>query len=96
VHERGFQDLSILGFYSTTGDVIATEFIEPVLNESISFDRLTGYFSVHSIVSVARGIQGLFTNSGKMRLVIGIHDVPPELISAMSLGQLLPEDLVNT
>lgn len=94
--ERGFQDLSILGFYSTTGDVIATEFIEPVLNESISFDRLTGYFSVHSIVSVARGIQGLFTNSGKMRLVIGIHDVPPELISAMSLGQLLPEDLVNT
>ncbi len=95
MNSRGFQDLPILGFYSTTGEVIASEFIEPVLNESVSFDRLTGYFSVHSIVSVARGIQGLFTNAGKMRLVIGIHDVPPELISAMSLGQLLPEDLVN-
>lgn len=95
MHERGFQDLSILSFYSTTGDVIATDFIEPVLNESVSFDRLTGYFSVQSIVSVARGIQGLFKNEGKMRLVIGIHDVPPELISAMSLGRLLPDDLVT-
>lgn len=95
MHERGFEDLDILSFYSTTGDVIASDFIEPVLNESISFDRLTGYFSVHSIVSVARGMQGLFKNNGKMRLVIGIHDVPAELISAMSLGHLLPEDLVT-
>lgn len=95
MHDNGFRDLEIQGFYSTTGDVIASEFIEPVLSEAISFDRLTGYFSVHSIVSVARGIQSLYKNNGKMRLVIGIHDVPAELISAMSLGQLLPEDLVN-
>ena len=95
MQENGFRDLEIQGFYSTTGDVIASEFIEPVLSEAISFDRLTGYFSVHSIVSVARGMQGLYKNNGKMRLVIGIHDVPAELISAMSLGQLLPEDLVN-
>ena len=93
--ENGFKDLAITSFYSTTGDEIATKFIEPVLGKSVAFDRLTGYFSIHSIVSVARGLQGLYANNGKMRLVIGIHDVPAELISAMSLGQLLPEDLVT-
>ena len=94
LNHKGFAGLPLLNFYSTTGDVIVSSFIEPVLRESVSFDRLTGYFSVQSLVSVARGLQGLYTNNGKMRLVIGIHDVPPELISAMSLGQLLPLDLV--
>jgi superfamily II DNA or RNA helicase len=93
---NGFVGLPIVSFYSTTGDVIASQFIEPVLRESVAFDRLTGYFSVHSMVSAARGLQGLYANKGKMRLVLGIHDVPAELISAMSLGQLLPADLVAT
>ena len=94
--KEGFAGLPIAGFYSTTGDVIASQFIEPVLRNSVAFDRLTGYFSVHSLVSVASGLQELYANKGKMRLVLGIHDVPVELISAMSLGQLLPEDLVAT
>ena len=95
LNANGFAGLPLLNFYSATGDVIASSFIEPVLRESVSFDRLTGYFSVQSLVSVARGLQGLYTNNGKMRLAIGIHDVPAELISAMSLGQLLPLDLVE-
>lgn len=94
--KEGFAGLPIVSFYSTTGEVIASQFIEPVLRESVAFDRLTGYFSVQSLVSVASGLQGLYVNKGKMRLVLGMHDVPVELISAMSLGQLLPADLVET
>ncbi|MSW39362.1 MAG: hypothetical protein F2839_06920, partial [Actinobacteria bacterium] len=96
VSRRTFRDIELLNFYSTTGDEIAEKFVQPVLGVAASFDRLTGYFSIASLVSISRGLQNLYINDGKMRLVIGIHDVPKDLISAMSLGQLLPETLVDS
>lgn len=46
-------------------------FINPVLSESVSYDRLAGYFSSSSFVVIAKGLSGLFRNNGKMRLVCG-------------------------
>ena len=92
---KSFKDLRIRSFYSTTGIRIFEEVISPVLSSSKNYDRLTGYFSVESLTSVSSGLAEIYRNQGKMRLVIGIHDVPSELISARAIGELLPEDLVE-
>ncbi len=93
--DLNFRNQRIKNFYSTTGHIILKEVIEPLLNCSVNYDRLTGYFSIGSLISVSHGLQSIYQNGGKMRLVIGIHDVPPELISARALGQLLPQELVD-
>jgi hypothetical protein len=90
----GFRELELDNFYSCTGQEILDSFVYPVLARSISYDRLTGYFSVESLVAAAEGLEGLFRNGGKMRLVIGMHDVPDELMAALAIGRMMPEDLV--
>ena len=90
-----FKSLSVRSFYSTTGHRILNEALSPILSLSTNYDRLTGYFTVESLASVAAGLEAIYRKSGKMRLVIGIHDVPGDLLAARALGSLLPETLVN-
>jgi superfamily II DNA or RNA helicase len=90
-----FKSLSVRSFYSTTGHRILNEALSPILSRSTNYDRLTGYFTVESLASVAAGLEAIYRKSGKMRLVIGIHDVPGDLLAARALGSLLPETLVN-
>ena len=90
-----FKSLSVRSFYSTTGHRILNEALTPILSLSTNYDRLTGYFTVESLASVAAGLEAIYRKSGKMRLVIGIHDVPGDLLAARALGSLLPETLVN-
>jgi superfamily II DNA or RNA helicase len=93
--EGDFRQLAIKNFYSAEGKEILDLFVKPVLSNSICYDRLTGYFSVNALVSVAEGLEQLFRKNGKMRLVIGIHDVPLDLVTAWTMGNLLPADLVE-
>lgn len=90
-----FRELDLRSFYSATGQEIFGSFVYPVLMRSVSYDRLTGYFSVSALVAAAQGLEGLFRNGGRMRLVIGMHDVPEELLSALMLGNLLPIRVVE-
>ncbi len=90
-----FKSLSLRSFYSTTGHRILSEALTPILSRSTNYDRLTGYFSVESLASVASGLEAIYRKSGQMRLVIGIHDVPGDLLAARALGSLLPETLVD-
>jgi len=68
------------------GERIARGFYIPVLKESVEYDRATGYFSVESLVHAASGVAGLIGNGGRMRLILGAHDVPKELWEAYKMG----------
>ncbi|NIN01687.1 MAG: hypothetical protein GTO24_27385, partial [candidate division Zixibacteria bacterium] len=68
------------------GERIARGFYIPVLKESVEYDRATGYFSVSSLVHAASGVAGLIGNGGRMRLILGAHDVPKELWEAYQMG----------
>lgn len=92
---RDFRKLKIKSFYSTTGKRILQEVINPLLKESKYYDRLTGFFSVQSLVSIASGLEFLYRVNGKMRLVIGIHNVDADLIAAREIGELLPIQIVE-
>jgi hypothetical protein len=87
----GVTDLSFEG----RGERIARGFYIPVLKESIAYDRATGYFSVDSLVHAASGVAGLIENGGRMRLILGAHDVPKELWEAYQMGLRSGRDLVD-
>jgi ERCC4-related helicase len=72
--------------YEGRGERIARDFYIPILSQAVKYDRATGYFSVASLVHAASGIAGFTKNRGKMRLILGAHDVPKELWDAYRLG----------
>jgi hypothetical protein len=95
VSPTDFISLELKNFYHGAGDKIVQDFVLPVLGRSVRYDRLTGYFNVAGLVGISTGLEELFKNSGRMRLVIGLHDVPGELLASLAVGQILPEEVIN-
>jgi superfamily II DNA or RNA helicase len=64
-------DIKIAQAYDTGNreDQVVRDFYIPILQESISYKRLTGYFSSQVLALAARGIAGLINNGGKMQLI---------------------------
>lgn len=56
--------------YSSDIDDPLNEFYIPALQESIHYDRLSGFFSSQSLAIAARGITGLIHNDGSMRMIV--------------------------
>ena len=64
-----FRDLDIKSNYeSGIGDIVQ-DFYEPVLAESILYDRIAGFFTSTSLAVAARGMAKFIQNGGIMRLV---------------------------
>ncbi|MEK6974930.1 MAG: helicase-related protein [Candidatus Thermoplasmatota archaeon] len=66
--------------------------MQPALAEAVAYDRLTGFFNVTALVAIADGLEGLWRRRGKMRLVLGVHDVPADL--AKAAGSPPPEEIM--
>jgi superfamily II DNA or RNA helicase len=77
-----FRELSLDIRYSGRGNKILTNFVLPVLEHSREYDRVTSFFSTNSLVAIAEGLDGLWKRQGKMRLIMGLHDVPADLAEA--------------
>lgn len=77
-----FQDLELLSFYEGWGDDISSSAIRPILKEAISYDRLSSYFSLGSLLSIADGIESIWKRGGKIRLIVGLHDIDSEILEA--------------
>ncbi len=82
-------------FYEGDGNKIARAFYIPVLKQSSSYKRVSGYFSVDSLVVVATGLAGLIKNNGKMSLILGAHDLGKELSEAYVLSRDRAQDLLK-
>ncbi|MEM3488976.1 MAG: phospholipase D-like domain-containing protein, partial [Nitrososphaerota archaeon] len=89
--DAGITSLSFEG----RGRRIAKAFYIPVLKESVAYDRATGYFSIDALVHAASGVAGLISNGGRMRLILGAHDVPEELWEAYKMGMVSGRDVVD-
>ncbi len=57
-----------------------TSFLIPALEKSIIYKRATGYFNVESLIAVSRGLESLIMRGGRMQLLLGLHDLTPELV----------------
>lgn len=78
----GLKDINIKGSYTGKGQNILNEFLLPSLSNAVKYDRITGYFTIDSLISIANGIDSIRRKSGKMRLIVGVHSIPEELIDA--------------
>jgi len=65
----GLRFLELKKGYNSSEDDILTDFYIPVLEQSVSYDRITGYFSSRSLSIAAKGIAGLIMNNGHMRVI---------------------------
>lgn len=64
------RDLKLKDAYSLgMGDDVVNDFYIPVLENSIEYRRIAGYFSSNTLALAAKGISGLIKNNGKMRLL---------------------------
>lgn len=82
--EVGLRDIGLDIFYSGTGSRIAAELLLPSLERAVRYDRLSAYFTTMSLVSIGAGLESLRASRGRMRLVIGAHDVDRDLVEAAS------------
>jgi superfamily II DNA or RNA helicase len=77
------RDLGLRIHYEAGDGSLLASFVQPAVSASIRYDRLTGYFTVSSLISIAEGMEELWRRGGHMRLVLGIHDIPGELVDAV-------------
>lgn len=81
-----FRDLSLESGYDSDTDDIVNEFYLPVLSNSKSYDRITGFFRSSSFAISSKGLAQLISNNGTMRIVcspiLGTDDV--EILSKYS------------
>ena len=66
----GFRDLDIRSAYETLTSDPVSDFYVPALRESVKYDRIAGFFTSSSLALAARGISGLISNGGHMRLIV--------------------------
>lgn len=83
-----FRELGIKNCYIGKGKTILKEFLLPALAVSKSYDRITSFYSIESLLSISQGISAIYERRGKIRLVIGIQSFPKEFID-VSLQQKL-------
>ena len=79
--------------YTNDDGSLADRFYVPALTEAVRYDRGTGYFNMESLSNNMRGIKGLVSNGGKMRLLVGCT-LNDEEVEAIRRGEEL-RDLVE-
>ncbi len=63
-------DVNILSEYHTVEDNVIEEFYIPCLANSVSYNRITGFFAGITFQMLAKGLSKLITNGGQMKMII--------------------------
>lgn len=69
------QDLSIKDTYSSSAKAydLVREFYNPVIEQAVKYDRITGFFSPAVLAIASRGFAGLISTGGSIRLITSIQ-----------------------
>jgi len=94
-------DIKLKHVYNSEKDNILEDFYIHVLKESISYKRITGYFSSSSFKVAEKGLIAFIKNGGKMQFILNVqlmsddyeaiqegHKTPDEIISSYMLDDL--------
>lgn len=85
----GLRDLDIKVSYAGKGGDILKQFVLPSIDASVRYDRITSFYTVESLLAISQGIDSLYRKHGKMRLIIGIHSFPGEILDAITRKKYL-------
>lgn len=87
-----YKNLSIEASYNTIDNDIVEDFYNPVLIETVQYDRVSGYFSSKALAAYAKGLSGLVSNNGKFRLIIS-SSISEEDFELIKEGYSLREEV---
>lgn len=79
-------ELPLRDSYSSDENDLVSEFYNPVLARSVTYDRITGYFSPSILAVAARGFAGLLNNKGKIRILSSVQ-VSKETYDAINVSE---------
>lgn len=89
-----FKSLELRSTYSTYENDIGAEFYNPVLSESIRYDRAAAYFSAKSLANYSKGLEVFAQKGHKYRLIIST-EISEEDYDEIKKGYELRETLKN-
>lgn len=69
MNKNSFENLNLKIKYDSDSDDVLNDFYIPVLENSVSYMRIAGFFSSSSLTVASRGIFGLIKNGGKLKLI---------------------------
>ncbi|PGZ09661.1 hypothetical protein COE30_07645 [Bacillus cereus] len=87
-------DLSLNYKYRSDQNILYKDFYEPCLCRSVAYDRAAGYFSSHSLKTMARGLEYFLFNGGRVRIVANPHLNEGD-IEAILKGYHAKEDVIE-
>lgn len=91
----GLRDLDIKVSYAGKGGDILKHFVLPSIDSCIRYDRVTSFYTVESLLAISQGIDSLYRKHGKMRLIIGIHSFPGEILDAVTRKKYLKNQITE-
>jgi len=68
----GLRDIEIKPVYYSDEDDLLRDFYIPVLSNSVTYDRIAGYFSSNALAIAAKGIAAFISNGGRIRLIANV------------------------
>ena len=89
-----FTEMSLKETYDSDEDHVLNDFYNPVLSQSVRYDRLAGYFSSTTLAACAKGMAQFLQNRGKMRLVTSIQ-ISTDDQKAIKEGLETPEGAIS-
>lgn len=89
-----FKTLNLKPSYYTTTANVLKEFYDPVLTETVKYDRVSGYFSSKALAVYSKGLEGLVRNNGRYRLIIS-EDISEEDFEMIKGGYDLRDKLTR-
>ena len=88
-----FKQLQLRHSYTGKGTRILKEFLLPVLDKAVSYDRVTSFCTFEYLVAISQGIESIYNRHGKMRLIIGVHSFPKEMAEATLKRDFLASEI---
>lgn len=90
----GFRDLDLKREYRTKLSNIASDFLVPVLSETITYKRAVGFFSSSSLAEIAQGVARVAKRNGRIQLVASPR-LSEKDVAAISKGYIDREALLK-
>jgi len=80
---HSLKDLDLKNVYSSTRDNLLDDFYNPVLENAVEYDRITGFFSPKVLALAARGMSRMILGGGKIRILTSVK-LDPEIYEAVT------------
>jgi hypothetical protein len=67
--KMGLRDISIKNEYRSLLDDVIKDFYVPLLGTAVLYQRAVGFFSSSALTMIAKGIEGLVKNGGRIQII---------------------------